>query len=362
MKRRELRVELGERSYPIVIGPDLLADDALFEKHVPHRQVFLVTNDVVGPLYLDPVRDRLAGRAVTAHVIPDGEAQKNLETFTELQNALVEAKFHRDCAVVALGGGVVGDLAGFAAACYQRGVDFIQLPTTLLAQVDSSVGGKTAVNHPSAKNIIGAFYQPKAVLADVSVLSTLSDRELRAGIAEVIKYGAALDASFFDWLEENMEGLKARDADSLITAIERCCQLKADVVAADEREAGQRALLNFGHTFGHAVEATQGYGHWLHGEAVAAGMVTAARLSATARALSEADAERIVALVAAAGLPTQLPDTDAGVLREAMAMDKKVADGKIRFVLLDGLGQGTVVRDVDSSQVDAAIRRCQRSE
>lgn len=362
MSRQRLTVELGSRSYPILIGRDLLADAALFREHVPHRQVFLLTNDVVAPLYLEAVRNSLAGRDVAVHVLADGEAEKNLDNFALLQDALVEAKFHRDCAVVALGGGVVGDLAGFVAACYQRGVDFVQLPTTLLAQVDSSVGGKTAVNHPQAKNIIGAFHQPKAVLADIGVLDTLSDRELRAGLAEVIKYGAALDADFFAWLESNMGALLERDPESLIAAIRRCCELKAQVVAADEREAGQRALLNFGHTFGHAIEAVQGYGAWLHGEAVAAGMVTATRLSVSACALSADAAARISKLVAAAGLPTELPDTAAESLYAAMTMDKKVSRGKIRFVLLDGLGQGRVVSDVDEGLVVSAMRQRQRDE
>lgn len=362
MNVRRFTVDLGARSYPILIGRDLLTDTSLFAEHVPHGQVFLLTNNVVGPLYLDRVRDCLGSREVVVHLLADGEQEKNLENFRLLQNALVEAKFHRDCAVVALGGGVVGDLAGFVAACYQRGVDFIQLPTTLLAQVDSSVGGKTAVNHPRAKNIIGAFHQPQAVLADVGALDTLPDRELRAGIAEVIKYGAALDADFFGWLESHMDRLVARDPDRLITAIGRCCELKARLVAADEREAGQRALLNFGHTFGHAIEAVQGYGEWLHGEAVAAGMVTAATLSTSACTLSAEAAARIRTLVAAAGLPTELPGTDPETLHAAMAMDKKVAGGKIRFVLLDALGQGRVVGDVDERLVDSAMRQCQSRE
>ncbi len=274
-----LDVDLGVRSYPIHIGPGLIDDPELYRPHVSGSQVLIVTNEIVAPLYLDRVEQALRGFQLARVVLPDGEKYKNLEVWNRIMDALLENRFARDCTLVALGGGVVGDMAGFAAACYQRGVAFIQVPTTLLAQVDSSVGGKTGVNHALGKNMIGAFHQPRAVIADTDTLSTLPDRELSAGVAEVIKYGLIRDREFFYWLEANIGPLLERDTEALTFAIERSCRNKAEVVAADEREAGQRALLNLGHTFGHAIETGMGYGAWLHGEAVGTGMCMAADLS-----------------------------------------------------------------------------------
>jgi 3-dehydroquinate synthase len=283
--------------------------------------------------------------------LPDGEAFKTLETVEDILDTLVENSANRDTTVVALGGGVVGDIAGFAAACYMRGVDFVQVPTTLLAQVDSSVGGKTGVNHASGKNLIGAFHQPRAVLIDTGTLKTLPDRELKAGLAEVIKYGAIVDADFFAWIEDNLEALIARDADALAAAVQRSCELKAEIVAEDERESGRRALLNFGHTFGHAIEHCQGYGEWLHGEAVAAGMVMAAQLSANDTAL----AGRIETLLKRAGLPTRPPAIAANDLLAAMSLDKKVQGKQLRFVLLRSLGDAFVTSDYDTARLETVL-------
>lgn len=277
---KTLHVELGDRRYPLYIGPGLLGQAELLRPHIAGRQVLVVTNTTVAPLYLERTCAALQGLRYEAVILPDGERYKTLETLDAVFTALLEKRFDRHCTILALGGGVIGDLAGFAAACYQRGVDFIQVPTTLLAQVDSSVGGKTAVNHPLGKNMIGAFYQPRCVLADTETLNTLPDRELSAGLAEVIKYGLIRDRPFLEWLEANLDALLIRDAAALSEAIERSCRNKAEIVAADERETGERALLNLGHTFGHAIETGVGYGQWLHGEAVAAGTVLAADLSA----------------------------------------------------------------------------------
>jgi len=302
-----LRLELGSRSYPIHIGADLLARADLYRPHLGGGGVAIVTNEVVAPLYLAKVRAGLPGLPVTEIVVPDGEQAKGWQTLDRVLDALLAARFGRDGLLIALGGGVVGDLAGFAAAVYQRGVAFLQVPTTLLAQVDSSVGGKTAINHPRGKNMIGAFHQPRAVIADVAALDTLPDRELRAGLAEVIKHAVALDVPFLEWLEENIGKLTARDRAALTYAVRRCCEIKAGIVASDEREAGQRALLNFGHTFGHAIEAATGYGAWLHGEAIAAGMVMAAELSVRAGLIARPDATRLKALLVRAGLPVTGP-------------------------------------------------------
>jgi 3-dehydroquinate synthase len=293
-------VALGSRSYPIHIGADLLDDPGLYG--VQAKQVLIVTNDVVAPLYAARVQAALRGRDLETVVVPDGERHKTLATFTTVVDRLIEARFHRDCCLVALGGGVVGDLTGYAAASYQRGVDFVQVPTTLLAQVDSSVGGKTAVNHPRAKNMIGAFHQPSAVLADTNTLRTLPPRELAAGLAEIVKYGIIVDADFFAWLEAHIDDLKRLDTGALTHAIRRSCEIKAGIVAEDEREQGRRALLNLGHTFGHALEALGNYERWLHGEAVAIGMVLAARTSVALGWLAENDCERIERLLARAGL------------------------------------------------------------
>ncbi|WJW75683.1 3-dehydroquinate synthase [Thiohalobacter sp. IOR34] len=345
---KTLRVELGERSYPIHIGRGLLGRAELLEPHIHGRQVMVVSNETVAPLYLEPVRDALAGFEQQAVILPDGEQYKTLDTLNLIFDALLEHRFNRRCTLVALGGGVVGDIAGFAAASYQRGVDFIQIPTTLLAQVDSSVGGKTGVNHRLGKNMIGAFHQPNCVLADTDTLNTLDDRQLAAGLAEVIKYGLIRDAAFFDWLESNIDRLTARDPAALAEGIERSCRNKAEVVAADEREAGSRALLNLGHTFGHAIETATGYGSWLHGEAVATGMLLAARLSARQGWLPQPEVERIEALLRKAGLPVKAPaEMDADRFLELMAVDKKVQDSGLRLVLLRGIGQAVVTGDFD---------------
>ncbi len=340
---KTVRVELEERSYPIYIGEMLIDRGELFAPHIRGQQVMVVTNDTVGPLYLDRLLTTLRPYEAYTTVLPDGEEHKNLRVLETIYDALLEVPCDRQTTVIALGGGVVGDIAGLAAATYQRGVAFIQVPTTLLAQVDSSVGGKTGVNHPRGKNMIGAFHQPAAVVIDIKTLNTLDDRELRAGIAEVIKYGIIRDAIFFEWLEENIERLLARDAQSLSFAIERSCRNKAAVVAADERETGQRALLNLGHTFGHAIETALGYGKWLHGEAVAAGMVMAADLSRRLGDLPEAEFDRIRDLVVRAGLPANPPrEVTAEQFLHHMAVDKKVSQGVIRLVLLRGIGESYV--------------------
>jgi len=316
----------------------------------------IVTNETVAPLYLGQVEQALAGCELARAILPDGEKYKTLETLNRIFDALLERRFGRDCTLVALGGGVIGDMAGFAAACYQRGVAFVQVPTSLLAQVDSSVGGKTGVNHALGKNMIGAFHQPRAVIADTDTLGTLPDRELSAGIAEIIKYGLIRDPDFFSWLESNIEALLARDGEALTHAIERSCRNKAEVVAADELESGQRALLNLGHTFGHAIETGVGYGAWLHGEAVAAGMCMAADLS---RRLGWLEAEalgRTRALIAAARLPVgPPPDLAPKRFRELMALDKKVQGGRLRLVLLTGVGTSLVTSDFDPGMLEATL-------
>ena len=345
-----LRVELGDRAYPIHIGAGLISQRDLY---AVSGAVAIVTNAVVAPLYLAQVRNALPG--ATEIIVEDGEQAKGWKTLDRVFDALLAAKLGRDGVIVALGGGVVGDLAGFAAATYQRGVGFIQVPTTLLAQVDSSVGGKTAINHPRGKNMIGAFHQPRAVVSDVATLDTLPDRELRAGLAEVIKHGVALDAPFVDWLDANIEKLLGREREALVYAVRRSCELKAAIVAQDERESGVRAHLNFGHTFGHAIETATGFGPWLHGEAVAAGMVMASELSVRTGLLAVADARRIRCLIARAGLPVQGPQLARERWHELMAVDKKAAGGKVRFVLLEGMGRATVKSGVQSTLVDDAI-------
>jgi 3-dehydroquinate synthase len=348
---RSITVELGERSYPIVIGNGLLRGGFDLSAHLGGPDCLVVTNETVEPLYLEPLLADLSGKQVRAIALPDGEAYKTLETVEDILDTLVEGGANRDTTLVALGGGVVGDITGFAAACYMRGVDFIQVPTTLLAQVDSSVGGKTGVNHASGKNLIGAFHQPRAVLIDTDTLQTLPDRELRAGLAEVIKYGAIVDAEFFAWIEDNLDALIGCDAGALAVAIRRSCELKAAIVADDERESGRRAILNFGHTFGHAIERCQGYGEWLHGEAVAAGMVMAAKLSGE----DAAAAERIRKLLERAGLPTRPPAIAASDLLAAMGMDKKVRKKQLRFVLLRELGNAFVSSDYDAARLGAVL-------
>jgi 3-dehydroquinate synthase len=346
---RTLTVELGERSYPIHIGPDLIDRAELYSPHVHGRQVMVVSNETVAPLYLGRVTKALSAFDVAHCILPDGEQFKTLQVLDTVYTALLEHRFDRRCTLVALGGGVIGDMTGFAAASYQRGVNFIQVPTTLLSQVDSSVGGKTGVNHALGKNMIGAFHQPQCVIADTTSLNTLPDRELSAGLAEVIKYGLIDDAAFLDWLEDAMPRLCARDPEALSHAIERSCADKAAIVAADEREAGRRALLNLGHTFGHAIETGMGYGAWLHGEAVAAGTCMAASMSAELGWISAAAVERVRRLVAAAGLPTDPPaELPGDRFRELMAVDKKVMDGRLRLVLLRALGEAVISSDFDA--------------
>ena len=343
---KTLNVALGNRSYPIYIGQGLLAQAELIRRHIPAQQVMVVTNDTIAPLYLDAALKSLHGFDCQSVVLPDGEQYKNLDTVNLIYNALLTHRFDRACTLVALGGGVIGDMTGFAAATYQRGVHFIQIPTTLLAQVDSSVGGKTGVNHPLGKNMIGAFYQPRAVIADTDTLNTLDDKELSAGLAEVIKYGLIRDPEFFTWLEDNIPFLLQRDAKALAAAIERSCQNKAEVVSADELEAGERALLNLGHTFGHAIEAGMGYGAGLHGEAVATGMAMAADMSQRLGWIDTATVKRIDALMRKAGLPIRAPhELTPQRFMDIMAVDKKVKQGKINLVLLKAIGKAIVTSD-----------------
>lgn len=352
-----LTVDLGDRSYPIHVGRGLLGRAELILPHLPTKRVAVVTNTTVGPLYLSTLQGTLegAGVSVLPIVLPDGEQYKNAETLGRIYDALLEARMERKGTLIALGGGVIGDLTGFAAATYLRGVPFVQIPTTLLAQVDSSVGGKTGINHPLGKNMIGAFYQPRLVLADTDTLNTLPDRELAAGLAEVIKYGLIRDAEFFTWLEAHMEDLIRRDPDALTFAILRSCRNKAEVVAADEREGGIRAILNLGHTFGHAIEAGLGYGVWLHGEAVAAGMVLAADLSRRLGWLTAEDVERVRSLLRRARLPDTAPDLGVERYRALMGLDKKVEGGRVRFVLLKRVGEAVVTADAPEAAFVATL-------
>ncbi|KXF82785.1 3-dehydroquinate synthase [Enterovibrio coralii] len=350
-------VNLGDRSYPISIGAGLLADPALFSA-AKGRRVVVVTNETIAPLYADLLLETLnkAGGEPALLSLPDGEQYKTLDTFNTINTFLLEGNYARDVLIVALGGGVIGDVVGFAAACYQRGVDFIQVPTTLLSQVDSSVGGKTAINHPLGKNMIGAFYQPKAVVIDTDVLNTLPQREFAAGMAEVIKYGIIADKPFFHWLEENLAPLNQLDNDAIVYTIKRCCQIKADVVAEDEKESGVRALLNLGHTFGHAIEAEMGYGNWLHGEAVAAGTVMAATTAHLQQLLSKEDVIRITSLLENANLPVKAPSAmgyDAFI--KHMKRDKKVLSGQLRFVLPTSIGTAEVVSNVSPETLAEVI-------
>jgi 3-dehydroquinate synthase len=356
-----LSVELGERSYPIAIGPALLGDGELLTRHVGGSKVAIVTNTTVAALYLAPLQRLLAerGKEVITIVLPDGEQYKDWSSLMQIFDALLLNKCDRKTTLVALGGGVIGDLTGYAAASYMRGIGFIQLPTTLLAQVDSSVGGKTGINHPMGKNMIGAFYQPRIVIADTATLETLPARELSAGLAEVIKHGAITDAAFFDWIEANIVKLMARDKSALAYAIARSCEIKADIVRQDEREGGLRAILNFGHTFGHAIEAGLGYGKWLHGEAVGCGMVMAADLSARMGLIDDGVVSRIRALVAAAGLPVQAPDLGLERWIELMEVDKKNEGGAIKFILLKALGSPNI-STAPQEQLLATLAACVR--
>lgn len=351
-----LTVNLGARSYPILIGSGLLARVGILDSWLAGDDVLIVTNDVVAPIYLEPLKTVLGGRRVETVVLPDGESHKTLATLQTVLDRLVEARFGRDCTLLTLGGGVTGDIGGFAAAVYQRGVRFVQVPTTLLAQVDSAVGGKTGVNHPGGKNLIGAFHQPACVLIDTDTLRTLPDRELSAGLAEVVKYGLIQDAGLFRWLEEQADALLRRDTASLHHAIRCSCETKAAIVAADEREHGRRALLNFGHTFGHAIEQCAGYGEWLHGEAVAAGMCMAARFSERLGWLQTGSTERIARLLARLGLPTRPPQLDPREFFAAMRLDKKVLSGQIRLVLLRAIGQAVVTADYPPHELLEELR------
>ncbi len=353
-----LDVSLDARSYPILIGSGLLQDKSLLCAHIPNRQVLIVSNTTVAPLYLERIRSALceAGRQVVVHLLPDGEQYKDQAHVDGIYTTLLENRFGRDCVLVALGGGVVGDMTGYAAACYQRGVAFVQIPTTLLSQVDSSVGGKTGINHPLGKNMIGAFKQPRAVIADIATLDTLPDREFSAGMAEVIKYGLIRDTAFLAWLRENMADLMKRGHALVAEAVRRSCSHKAEVVAADEFEHDQRALLNLGHTFGHAIETAMGYGAWLHGEAVAAGTMMAADLSSRLGWIGLADVNEVRTLLLAASLPVQAP---VGMTPEDfmthMAVDKKVKDGQIRLILLRDLGEAVVTADYDRAALAATL-------
>ena len=352
-------VALGTRQYSISIGADLLMDNQLLRQYVHGRHALIVTDSNIAPHYLQSVEAALTGCTSRTLILPPGEQEKNLQRFADLMSALSELRASRDVTLIALGGGVIGDLTGFAAACWMRGVRFVQIPTTLLAMVDSSVGGKTAVDLPAGKNLVGAFHQPAAVLADTNTLSTLPERELRAGFAEVIKYGALGDAAFFQWLEEHAAALLAREPRTLASAIARCCQHKADIVARDETEQGERALLNFGHTFGHAIEVESGFGVVLHGEAVAIGMVCAARLSTSIRRAPEIDEQRLVDLLQRFELPTAVPALlDPTRLLNAMRLDKKAVSGQLRLILWKGLGAADMVDGVADTQVLSTLESC----
>ena len=353
-----LNLDLGDRSYPIHIGPGLLDRPELLSPHIHGQQLLVVSNETVAPLYLARLLGSLTGYTVRSVILPDGEQYKTLEVLNRIFDSLLEHRFNRGCCLIALGGGVVGDMAGFAAACYQRGVDFIQIPTTLLAQVDSSVGGKTGVNHPLGKNMIGAFHQPRCVLADTDTLDTLDDRQLSAGLAEVIKYGLIRDADFFEWLETHIVDLRRRDTEALVYAIKTSCQCKAEIVSADERETGQRALLNLGHTFGHAIETGTGYGNWLHGEAVATGMAMAADLSARHGWIGQDSVQRIRQLLERAGLPVEPPTSmNSEQFLSLMAVDKKALDNGLRLILLDAIGNAKVCSDYDKTLLHETLEQ-----
>ena len=353
----KLSIDLGHRSYPISIGAGILENKTLYEPAIKGRNVLVVSNETVAPIYLPKVQTALEDYNVQSVVLPDGEKYKTLAVLETLFDKLLQLRFDRSCTLIALGGGVIGDMTGFAAASYQRGVNFIQIPTTLLSQVDSSVGGKTGVNHPLGKNMIGAFHQPQAVLADIETLYTLSDRELNAGIAEVIKYGLLIDKNFYNWLLENITALQDRNPEALTYAIERSCRIKAEIVANDEKEKGQRALLNLGHTFGHAIETGMGYGNWLHGEAVAAGMCMAADLSRRLGWISEADQQAVRDIIELAGLPTKAPEeVNEQQFLNLMAQDKKVRDHTLNLVLFKRIGHTVLTNDFTEVELRETIR------
>ncbi|KGJ89725.1 3-dehydroquinate synthase [Colwellia psychrerythraea] len=342
-----LNLDLGTRSYPIYIDSGLLSKTDLLSSHIRAKRVCIVSNDLVAPLYLASLKSKLTAFDVDEVILPDGEAEKSLANFDVIMSHLLNNEHGRDTTLIALGGGVIGDITGFAAACYQRGIDFIQIPTTLLSQVDSSVGGKTAINHPLGKNMVGAFYQPKAVFIDIDSLSTLPVREFNAGMAEVIKYGILGDKDFFEWLEANVKGIKSSDKQLLAVMIEKCCKCKADIVASDETEAGVRALLNLGHTFGHAIEAEQGYGNWLHGEAVATGMILAAKLAVAMNLLEVSELRRIEKLITVFDLPVVAPkNMGFDEFIRHMRRDKKNIAGKLRFIIPTAIGQSEIRDDV----------------
>jgi len=359
-----VHIDLGEQSYPIYIGHDLQQHPELLTQHIRSKQVLIVSNDTIAPLYQASVQAKLSGHSVEAVELPDGEKFKNLDTLNLVFDALLQARFDRGCTILALGGGVIGDMAGFAAASYQRGVDFIQYPTSLLAQVDSSVGGKTAVNHMLGKNMIGAFHQPRCVIADIDTLTTLPDAELRSGLAEIIKYGLIVDAQFYTWLEANLGRLLERDPESLAYAIKRSCEIKAEIVASDEREQGRRALLNLGHTFGHAIEAVAGYGQWLHGEAVAAGMAMAMDLSSRMGWLNNNEYQSALALLQAAKLPTKPPvQMTPELFLEFMLRDKKTRDGQLNLILMRAIGEAVIVQHNDRKSLHETLEQfCTSSE
>jgi 3-dehydroquinate synthase len=346
-----LEVDLGDRSYPIYIGSDLLSQPQLLIPHIHGNQVMVVTNTTVAPLYLEKIRMHLAGYQYNEVILPDGEQFKTLDVLAKIYDALLENRHNRSTTLIALGGGVIGDMAGYAAASYQRGVNFIQIPTTLLSQVDSSVGGKTGVNHPLGKNMIGAFHQPQCVIADITTLCTLPERELSAGLAEVVKYGLICDLPFYGWLQENMPALVSRKPEALIEAVYRSCKDKARVVSQDERESGIRAILNLGHTFGHAIETAQGYGNWLHGEAVGVGMMLAAEMSKRKGWLAQDDLDMLKAMLERGGVPVNPPPMTQQQFINLMAVDKKVIDGQLRLVLLKSIGEAIVTSNVSEQEL-----------
>jgi 3-dehydroquinate synthase len=352
-------VELGTRSYPVLIGQDLLGRDDVLRTHIGSGRVLVVTNTTVGPLFLERTLAALPADKTSSLVLPDGEVHKTVATWSRIVDELVRIRATRDACIVSLGGGVIGDMAGFAAASYMRGIDFVQVPTTLLAQVDASVGGKTGVNHREGKNLIGAFHQPRAVIVDIATMATLPDREYRAGVAEVVKYGLIRDPSFFDWLESHIEAVNQRAPGAVQTMVEVSVRNKAEVVAADEREAGSRALLNLGHSFGHAIETLTGYEQFLHGEAVAIGMVVAARLSEIRGILAEGAVTRLRSLLSRLGLPVQVPGSlSESAIFSRLALDKKTLDGQLRLILLDGIGAARVDTGSSESQILEAIEDC----
>ena len=355
---KTLTVDLGQRSYPIFIGSGLIRQSDCYAPYINGQSVVIVSNETIAPLYLDQLMTVLGDYTVSVVLLKDGEAHKHLQTVDSIFTAMLEHRCDRNTTVLALGGGVVGDIAGFASACYQRGVNFIQIPTTLLSQVDSSVGGKTGVNHPMGKNMIGAFYQPQSVVIDIDTLSTLDERQFAAGMAEVIKYGLLWDRDYLAWLDDNMPSLLKRDSELLTETIYRSCHIKADVVSQDERESNVRALLNLGHTFGHAIETTMGYGEWLHGEAVAVGMVMAAEMSAALGMLDQDDVVYTKDLLTRAGLPTKAPKKmQASDFIDKMSVDKKVQNGVLRLVLLTALGTSTLTSDFSAEQLELVIQQ-----